>query len=101
MTAEDEAQNFIHATFPRTHKPGQRPTRPMVKYTQDALYSNAVVIPCTYDNHDLGHLGLVATNSEYELLIPNAAPHVPPFQPLAAPSILPNVSTQGQITESH
>ena len=81
MTAEDDPLKFIHATFPIIHEPGQRPTRSLVKYLQSIIYYNAISILSTYNNHDMGHMGLVTTNAEYESLNPNAATHMPLSNP--------------------
>ena len=81
MTAEDDPLKFIHATVPIIHEPGQRPTRSLVKYLQSIIYYNAISILSTYNNHDMGHMGLVTTNAEYESLNPNAATHMPLSNP--------------------
>ena len=72
----------------------------LFKALKVVLYYNAVSIPCTYDNQNIGHLVLVATDANYKSIIPNDAPRVPPVQPLTAPIISHNAPIQSQITEA-
>ena len=67
MTVEGESLNFIHSTIPRTREISKYPTLPLIKSLKVSIYPNSIIRPCTYNNHNLGNLGLVTTDIEYIL----------------------------------
>ena len=70
----------------RMNEPGRPPQRERVAKALKELQQIAASIPAGYNNHNLGHLGLVVSDTEY-IAKSNGPPHVPPANPGPSPNI--------------
>ena len=82
------------ASLPSMNEPGQAPRREKVSAALKKLLQLAASIPSSYNDHNLGHFGIAATDDEYETKS-NNRPHVPPANPGTGPT-LPASTTQEQ-----
>ena len=68
----------------RMNEPGHAPQRDRCAAALQQLLQHLAGIPAGYNDHNLGHYGIAASNAEY-LAKSNQRPHVPPANPGPGP----------------
>jgi len=81
----------------RMNEPGQAPQRDRCAQALLQLRQHLASIPYGGDNHNLGHFGIAATDTEY-LIQSNQRPHVPPVNPGTGPTLN---ATDRSATQEH
>ena len=76
----------------RMNEPGHAPQRDRCAAALQQLLQHLAGIPAGYNDHNLGHYGIAASNAEY-LAKSNQRPHVPPANPGPGPTLLANETT--------